>query len=292
MQTTGTARGGPGRSRIARAAVALVLGWACALAAAQGPAELAARYSAQVETRLAVPADEARRYGRLADEALARAGVTLEPQYLVVVDRDPWVQAVFLLWRAAPGEAMLVGASPVSTGLVGSFDHFETPLGVFGHSLANPDFRSEGTLNSNGIRGYGVKGMRVYDFGWQQVPKGWGDGAVSSMRLQLHATDPDLLERRLGSAQSKGCIRIPAALNRFLDHFGVLDADYEQAVREKSAQEAGKLWVLDPQRQPVAGAGRYLVVVESGRSDRPDWSPAPYIPHRRPPAPPVIVPRP
>jgi hypothetical protein len=260
-----------------------VLGCACALAAAQGPAELSARYSAQVEARLAVPADETRRYGRLADEALARAGVTLEqPQYLLVVDRDPWVQVVFLLWRAAPGESVLVGASPVSTGLVGSFDHFETPLGVFGHSLANPDFRSEGTLNSNGIRGYGAKGMR-----------GWGDGAVSSMRLQLHATDPDLLERRLGSAQSKGCIRIPAALNRFLDHFGVLDADYEQAVRDKAAHEAGKLWVLDPQRQPVAGAGRYLVVVESGRSDRPDWSPAPYIPHRRPPpAPPVFVPRP
>ncbi len=274
-----------------RAPVALVLGCACGLAAAQGPADLAARYNSQVEARLAVPQDEARRYGRLADEALARAGVALEQsQYVLVVDRDPWVQAVFLLWRAAPGESVLVGASPASTGLAGSFDHFATPLGVFGHSLANPDFRAEGTLNSNGIRGYGAKGMRVYDFGWQQVPKGWGDGAVSQMRLQLHATDPDLLERRLGSAQSKGCIRIPAALNRFLDYFGVLDADYEQAVREKSAPEAGKLWVLGPRREPVAGAGRYLVVVESGRSERPDWSPAPFLPHRRPPpAPPLSV---
>lgn len=294
MQSTRAARRGPGRNRIARAAAALVLVCAGALAAAQGPAELSARYSAQVETRLAVPAEEARRYGGLADEALARAGVTLEqPQYLLLVDRDPWVQAVFLLWRAAAGESVLVGASPASTGLVGSFDHFETPLGVFGHSLANPDFRAEGTLNSNGIRGYGSKGMRVYDFGWQQVPRGWGDGAVSQMRLQLHATDPDLLERRLGSAQSKGCIRIPAALNRFLDHYGVLDADYEQAAREKAAREAGKLWVLDPQREPVAGAGRYLVVVESGRSERPDWSPAPYIPHRQPPPPPSpVVPKP
>ena len=104
-------------------------------------------------------------------------------------------------------------------------------LGVFAHSLDNPDFRAEGTLNSNGIRGYGAKGMRVFDFGWQRVPKGWGDGAVSEMRLQMHATDPDLLERRLGSAQSKGCIRIPATLNRFLDRHGVLDADYERAAR-------------------------------------------------------------
>jgi hypothetical protein len=197
-----------------------------------------------------------------------------------VVDRDPWVQAILLLWRAAPGEFVLVGASPVSTGRPGTYDHFETPLGVFEHSLANPDFRAEGTLNSNGIRGYGAKGMRIFDFGWQNVARGWGTGAVSEMRLQMHATDPDLLERRLGSTQSKGCIRIPATLDRFLDHYGVLDAAYEEAVRAGEPQ-----WVLDPQREPVAGAGRYLLVVESGRSDRPDWSPGPFIPHSKPAAP-------
>lgn len=48
------------------------------------------------------------------------------------------------------------------------------------------------------------------------------------MRLQMHATDPDLLERRLGSAQSKGCIRIPASLNRLIDCYGVLDAEYKR----------------------------------------------------------------
>ena len=83
--------------------------------------------------------------------------------------------------------------------------------------------------------------MRIYDFGWQQVPKGWGDGAVSEMRLQMQTTDPDLLEPRLGSPQSKGSIRIPASLNRLIDHYGVLDADYERAQREGS-----KLWVFDP----------------------------------------------
>ena len=46
------------------------------------------------------------------------------------------------------------------------------------------------------------------------------------MRLQMHATDADRLEPLLGSARSKGCIRIPASLNRLLDHFGLLDADY------------------------------------------------------------------
>lgn len=275
------------RSSFLRAAAALLLICICGAARpADGVADLAALYRLQVDAQLAVPAAETSRYARLAEEALARAGLTLEqPQFLAVVDRDPWVQAILLLWRPAPGESVLVGASPVSTGRPGSFDHFVTPLGVFEHSLANPDFRSEGTLNSNGIRGYGAKGMRVFDFGWQRVPKGWGDGAVSEMRLQMHATDPDLLERRLGTAQSKGCIRIPATLNRFFDHHGVLDAGYEKAAREGS-----KLWVLDPQRTPAPGAGRYLVVVESGRSDRPEWSPAPFIPHVTP-APPVPRPR-
>lgn len=265
----------PTRKGVLRAVVAaLFSGLSSAAWPLEPVAEMAALYRAQVDRRLDVPAVEARRYGHLAEEALTRAGVSLaQPQYVAVVDRDPNVQAFFLLWRSAQGEFQWVGASPVSTGRPGRFDHFETPLGVFEHTTGNPDFRAEGTRNSKGIRGYGAKGMRVYDFGWQRAPRGWGDGAVSDMRLQMHATDPDLLERRLGSAQSKGCIRIPASLNRLLDHYGILDADYEQALRD-----GRKLWVLDAQREPVTDPGRYLIVVESGRQDRPDWSPAPFKP--------------
>jgi hypothetical protein len=227
--------------------------------------------------RLDVPTPEIQRYAVLAEDRLLKMGLSLtQQQYLLVVDRDPEVQAIFLYWRSAQGEYKWVGASPVSTGRPGSYEHFETPMGVFDHSTSNLDFRAEGTRNSEGIRGYGAKGMRIYDFGWQNVPKGWGDGALSQMRLQMHATDPDLLERRLGSVQSKGCIRIPASLNRFLDHYGVLDADYEQALREGRS-----LWMLDPQRKPVADPGRYLIVVDSQRTERPEWSPAPVLPHRR-----------
>lgn len=165
-----------------------------------------------------------------------------------MVDRDLWVQAFLLLWRSASGAYVLVGASPVSTGQPGSFDHFQTLLGVFEHTVANPDYRALGTPYRAGIRGNGVKGMRIFDFGWQRAPKGWGDGAVSQIRLQMHATDPDLLEPRLRTAQSKGCIRIPATLNRFLDRFGVLDAAYEE-----SAQDGGKLWVVDSQRNRRRG---------------------------------------
>lgn len=264
---------------ILRVLAATLLAVSGALQAAPAdPAAMAAEYRARVDRRLDVPADESLRYARLTEVALQRDGAAMpQGQWLLVVDRSPWVQAGLLFWRSAAGEYRLAGASPVSTGHPGSFDHFDTPLGVFAHTPANPDFRAEGTLNANGVRGYGAKGMRVFDFGWQRVPKGWGDGEAIEMRLQVHATDPDLLEQRLGSAQSKGCIRIPGTLNRLLDHFGVLDADYE-----RQAATGSKPRVLRDDRDPVTGAGRYLVVVDSERDARPAWSPAPYLPHRAP----------
>jgi hypothetical protein len=68
--------------------------------------------------------------------------------------------------------------------------------------------------------------------------------------------------------RSKGCIRIPASLNKFIDRYGSLDADYEAQIAGR-----GQLWVLRPDREPVPGAGRYLVIVDSGRKARPAWSP-------------------
>jgi hypothetical protein len=266
-----------------RLAAACCLALACDAVPAQGvgPQALTALYAARVTPALDVPLEEQSRYARLAQVALDRAQSDLSrPQYVLVVDRDPWVQAALLYWRSEYGQWRWIGASPVSTGRPGEFDHFQTPLGVFDHTPANPDYRAEGTPNENGILGYGAAGMRVFDFGWQRAPKGWGDGAVIDMRLQMHATDPDALEQRLGSAQSKGCVRIPATLDALLDRFGVLDAAYEE--RASAGQSPG---VLRADREPVEQPGRYLVVVDSARSSRADWSPEPYIPHvRRSPA--------
>ena len=134
-----------------------------------------------------------------------------------------------------------------------AFEHFLTPLGVFPHTLENPDFRSAGTFNKNHIRGYGLRGRRVFDFGWQLAERRWGKGGTSKMRLQMHATDPRILEFRLGEVASEGCISIPTKLNVFLDVHGVLDADYEAALA------AGKsLWVLKPKRQTIPGQGATL----------------------------------
>jgi hypothetical protein len=262
----------PTLSRPLRSLLALAtLTAACASALALAPSspdELAAIYRSEVDRRLQVPAQEVQRYGELAEEAFARADVMpVLPQYVVVVDRNPHVQALFVLWRSLEGDYQLAGASPVSTGRPGTFDHFRTPAGVFEHTPDHMDYRAEGTYNENGIRGYGEAGMRVFDFGWQQVPKGWGDHAVIDMRLQMHATDPDQLEQRVGTVQSKGCVRIPASVNRLIDHYGLLDAAYEDL-----AESGERVKVLRDDREPVMDAGRYMVVVDSGRESRPAWA--------------------
>jgi hypothetical protein len=262
----------PNLPRACRPLVAFaLLAAAAAGALAQAPSSpdaVASMYRAEVDRRLNVPPQEVRRYGDLAEKAFARASVTpVLPQYVVVVDRNPHVQALLLMWRSVEGDYQLAGASPVSTGRPGTFDHFQTPVGVFDHTPSNMDYRAEGTYNENGIRGYGEKGMRVFDFGWQQVPKGWDDHAVIQMRLQMHATDPDQLEQRLGTIQSEGCVRIPASLNRFIDRYGLLDAEYEDA-----AEGGQRLKVLRADRETVADPGRYMVVVDSGRGSRPEWA--------------------
>lgn len=263
---------------VRRCTLGMVAVLAVALAACEpgwaGPdaSQMQINYRLQVSPRLEIPLEEDLNYGQLLLDTMDGAGASTEiPQYAALVDRSPHVQAIFIYWlepRAAP---LLIGASPVSTGRGGAFDHFQTPLGVYPHTLANPDFRALGTRNANGIRGYGVSGMRVFDFGWQQAERLWGRGGLGTMRLQMHATDPDRLEQRLGSVQSKGCIRIPASLNRLLDQFGVLDEDY--LLKQASG---APLWVLPRSQNPVEGPGRYLVIVETHRMQRPSWSPAPH----------------
>ncbi|MGC3027006.1 hypothetical protein ACPUER_17975 [Burkholderia sp. DN3021] len=234
--------------------------------------DLRKRFAQEVTRRLNVPISEQRAYGERLQKALADADLgDLAGEYVAMVDRAPNVQALFIYFRATPANAwLMIGASPVGTGLPGKYDHFVTPLGVFHHSPDNMDFRAEGTTNDNGIRGYGRRDMRIYDFGWEDGERGWGKGGVSPMRFQMHATDPDRLEPLLGIRHSKGCVRIPASLNLFFDRHGLLDDDYQARV------EAGKsLWVLRRDRDITPIAGRYLVVIDSARKTRPAWSPLP-----------------
>jgi hypothetical protein len=229
-------------------------------------------FAQEVDRRLTVPAADQQAYGRALQHALDENGHgDLANEFVALVDRAENVQALFVYFRAKPGDAWsMIGASPVSTGRPGSYDHFLTPLGVFQHVPANMDFRAEGTLNEFKIRGYGARDMRIYDFGWAEGERGWGKGGVSPMRFQMHATDPEKLEPVLGMRHSKGCVRIPSTLNAFFDHHGILDAQYEAR-----AAEGQSMWVLKPNRQTTSWAGHYLIVIDTARKTRPAWSPGP-----------------
>jgi hypothetical protein len=221
-----------------------------------------------VRQHLTIPLGEADTYALLLSTALVANDIDITTKsFVVLVDRNPNVEILLVFWGEIAAGWRLVGASAISTGLPGRYEHFKTPLGVFDHSLENPDFRAEGTKNKLGVRGYGAKGGRIFDFGWVKAARGWGDGHMGELRLQMHSTDPDLLDPRLGTAQSEGCIRMPAELNEFIDRHAILDADYDRVV-----MVGVKPWVLRSDRLPTVWDGRYLVVVESSYSKRPQWA--------------------
>lgn len=198
--------------------------------------------------------------------ALAAAQVPIErPQLAVVVDRNPHVQQLRIVMIAPDGGPgwRVIGASKVSTGQPNRRLYYITPIGVFLHTDAILDYRAEGTFNENHIRGLGLRGMRVWDFGWHSARKGWlATGERGDIRLLMHATDPQFLEQRLGRPASEGCVRIPGAVNRFLDVHGVLDADYERTAQKDPRYRA----LLNPEREPTELAGTAMVVVDSSEA--------------------------
>lgn len=191
---------------------------------------------------------------RQTEDALRRTPQFDTPQFFLLVDRNHSEQKVFLaFYDAAAGKVELVGADKTSTGNPHRVGYFETPIGVFENSPANMNYRALGTKNSHGWRGLGGKGSRVWDLGWQRTVKRRGE--PMDIRLLVHATDPDFGEPRLGAIQSKGCIRITARFNKFLDYYGVLDKNYEASAKAK--------YVLLAKREPLPFAGKFVVVIDS-----------------------------
>jgi hypothetical protein len=182
-------------------------------------------------------------------------------QLLVAVDRNPHVQAIALIVaQPSDGPWMVLGGTHVSTGEPNRRGYYITPTGVFVHTDSILDYRAQGTFNENHIRGLGLKGMRVWDFGWQWARKGWlANGESGQIRLLMHSTDPTYLAHRIGRPASEGCIRVPADMNIFIDRHGVLDVDYQQAAIDDIAFRA----ILPRNAKPTPLAGDTLVVVDS-----------------------------
>ncbi len=196
-----------------------------------------------------------------AQAMMARAHVAPDRlQVVLVVDRSPQVQRLWVT-VATPGIDSLqsLGSVHVSTGKPGRKEHFRTPVGVFINDVDILGYRAQGTYNENHIRGIGVRGMRVWDFGWQTTDDWRTPHALMAVRMEMHATDPDVLEPRLGRWDSEGCVRIPSRFNSFLDQSGLIDAKDWAA-----AQDDRRFAALLPKHVvPNPLAGQTLVVIDT-----------------------------
>jgi hypothetical protein len=184
-----------------------------------------------------------------------------QPQLVLIVDRAPGAQLLAMTLAQPNGDWHILGTRHVSTGKPGRLQHFRTPVGVLLNDGSEIGYRAQGTFNQYHIRGLGVKGMRVWDFGWQTSDDWRRPGATMAVRVEMHATDPTVLEERIGRADSEGCIRLPDQLNRFLDHHGIIDA----AIESLGQTDSGYRALLSPYLNPTPLAGDAVIVVDSAQ---------------------------
>jgi hypothetical protein len=220
-------------------------------------------FEAQVTRSLTLTPEQTGQYRDAMQVGLMGVATSDHPEFYVLVDRNPKAQ-VLAIFLGTPKSLELIGATPVSTGTTGRFDYYITPTGVFSLDLQK-DFRAEGTKNEHGIRGYGAKGQRIWDIGWFPAVKGWSRarGETGNIRFQIHATDPDYLEPKLGAPGSKGCVRVPATLNKFMDKYGVLDGAYAASY----AQTGKAPWIWAKDHVQTRFSGNVLVVTDSASPD-------------------------
>ncbi|MBP0463374.1 L,D-transpeptidase [Roseomonas sp. PWR1] len=241
-------------------------------------ARLRAEMLATVPRAAAADPAEAARWIPQARRLVTEAGLApAEAEFALLVDRAPAVQRIALLLLRRDGPREVLATAPVSTGRTGRRGFFVTPTGVFANDGSVQGYRALGTRNAQGIRGLGAAGMRAWDFGWVWAARGWAeDGGEAPIRFLLHATDPDVLEARLGRPDSQGCVRIGGAMNRFVDANGIIDAEIER----QAASDPRAASLLLPERRPTALAGRLLIVVDSAADQVPPARPAPEPPGR------------
>jgi len=198
-----------------------------------------------------------------AKEMMSIVNAEKSQEFFVFVDRNPDKQLVMLGVFLSDSSILSLGWDFVSTGdPKHGRDYHYTPCGIFLNSPSNFSYRAQGTKNERGWRGYGSKGKRIWDFGWQWSTKPIrGRDEPREIRLLMHATDPDFGEPKLGSVQSKGCVRISGKLNVFLDDLGALDHFYVERIAEPKFKA-----IISKQYLPHGFEGRFLLVADSSIS--------------------------
>lgn len=185
-------------------------------------------------------------------------GNLIENQYFFVVDANFNNQYGLIgFWDNELKKSTISNHySLISSGKTGSKQHFITPTGWFETKIEFGSYRAEGTKNSNGILGLGSKGKRVWDLGWQDAQAGWTNSQdIRKIRFQIHATDPYVLEKKLGTPASKGCIRVSSTMNDFLDKYGILDKNFNT--------QRPDYFALKKDREITPQNGKFLLVVNT-----------------------------
>ena len=195
-----------------------------------------------------------------AKESILSVNSEKREELFVFVDRNPKKQLAMLGFVTEDGSVLALGWDFISTGdPKHGRDYHYTPCGIFLNSPNNFSYRAQGTKNERGWRGYGSKGKRIWDFGWQWSTKPIrGRDEPREIRLLMHATDPDYGESKLGSVQSKGCVRVSAKFNIFVDELGALDRLYVERLTEAKFKA-----IVSKQYVPHGFEGRFLLVADS-----------------------------
>jgi hypothetical protein len=221
---------------------------------------IAAAMAREVPDPISLSAERQQALVSLAQQMAAEDHLFIrQPQLVLIVDRGPQAQLLAMTLAEPDGDWRILDARHVSTGKPGRLQHFKTPVGVLLNDGSEIGYRAQGTFNQYHIRGLGVKGMRVWDFGWQTTDDWRTPGATMEVRVEMHATDPNVLEARIGRADSEGCVRLPDSLNRFLDRHGIIDA----AIERLGDTDGGYRALLSPVLEPTPLAGDAVIVVDS-----------------------------
>lgn len=223
------------------------------------------KFDEQVSEAMDISTEEQIRLLKLANKQLNQNNIQItQTQLGIIVDRGISQQTISIVLMSPDiNDWQFIGQTHVSTGKPGRKEHFKTPTGVFKIDGSILGYRALGTFNENHIRGNGIKGMRVWDFGWQTTEDWRTKGATMDIRMEMHATDPANLAKRFGRPDSEGCIRIPGDLNKFIDQYGILDKNVEyKAITSKSSKA-----LLGGNHQETGFSGEFLIIVDGDKND-------------------------
>jgi hypothetical protein len=220
------------------------------------------KFNSQVSEAMDISSEEQVRLLELVNLQLQKNNIQIKDTELgIIVDRGIKQQTIsIVLMYPNINDWEFIGQTHVSTGKPGRKEHFKTPVGVFKIDGSILGYRALGTFNENHIRGNGIKGMRVWDFGWQTTEDWRTKNGTMDIRMEMHATDPANLAKRFGRPDSEGCIRIPGDLNEFIDQNGILDKDVEIKAKSSKASKA----LLGNKHQTTGFSGDLLIVVDGG----------------------------